>query len=164
MWVRSLVAELRSHQTPATTEPMSSRVRTPKEEKPPPQETRALQLEKAHAPQQRPSTGRIFFFFKLKERIIQVSPGLVSGPGCWLLSNTGSAHWPASVPFLSFSSLSQSLCLCVAGYPSSKTYLLWLAICFTLEKDPSTSKEFYSPISFTGFCSLYDTPRNRPDR
>ena len=62
MWVRSLVTELRSHQTLATTEPTSSRARTPKEEKPPQQETRALQLEKAHAPQQRPSTARIFLF------------------------------------------------------------------------------------------------------
>ena len=67
-------------------------------------------------------------------------------------------------PFFPSPSLFQSLSLCVASYLSSKTYLLWLAISSTLEKDHSTSQEFCSPISFTGFCSLCDTPRNRPDR
>lgn len=106
------------------------------------------------------------FFFLIKRKNHTGVSRLVPGPGCWLLSNTGSAHWPASVPFLSpFSpGFLQSLSLCVGSYPSSKTYVLWLAISFTLEKDPSTSQELGSPISFTGFCSLYDTPRNRPDR
>ena len=125
MWVRSLVTELRSHQPPATTEPMSSRARAPKEEKPPQQETHALQLEKSRAPQQRPRIAGIFFFLikrkKESYRCLQVWC-LVLAVDSFLILEVLTGLLLS--PFFPSPSLFQSLSLCVASYLSGKTYLL----------------------------------------
>lgn len=94
-------------------------------------------------------------------RITQVPQGWVPGPSSWLLSNmvTTSAHW--ALPPLSFSlpvSLSLTASLSLGCHLFIKEDLHWVSISFTLEA-------FYAhSLSFTGYCSLDNTPTNRPDR
>lgn len=152
--------ELRSHQTP---QPLSlrPRARTPKEEKPPQQETRTATRESPCTTTKHHSQN--FFFFKLKERIIQVSPGLVPGPGCWLLSNTEVLTGLLLSPFFPFlpGFLRASLFVWAAIHQARPTYSDLPSV--TLRRTLPPLRVGLSHL-FTGFCSLYDTPRNRPDR